>query len=54
MREIKREIELYPRIVFDFAGSGKAYFMLRLSDGEKRGRAFKVDSLSNLPRYFDQ
>ncbi len=54
MKEIKKEIELYPRIVFDFAGSAKAYFMLRLSDGEKRGRAFKVDSLSNLPRYFDQ
>ncbi len=54
MKEINKEIELYPRITFDHTGNGKASFMMRLSDGEKRGRPFVVDSLSNLPSLFDQ
>lgn len=54
MKEIERAIELYPRILFDFAGNGKASFWLRLSDGVKRGRPFQVDSFSGLSRSFDE
>lgn len=54
MKEIEREIELYPRILFDWKGNGKASFWLRLSDGVKRGRPFQVESFLGLFRSFDE